>query len=115
MNKRKKGIFSLLKTKEEKELLEHVIILEEGTREKKVLNVYESGRLEIATLDLGRKFGVPKFINKVQVRADDIGNNGGLIVASPPISRKFLKYHAKIEDKNNANKTKFLEYDDMPR
>lgn len=115
MNKRKKGIFSLLKTKEEKELLEHVIILEEGTKEKKVLNVYESGRLEIATLDLSRKFRVPKFINKVQVRADDIGNNGGLIVASPPISRKFLKYHAKIEDKNNANKTKFLEYDDMPR
>ena len=97
-NRRKKGIFSLFKSKEDKEMVVQSIIIEREEDKTKVINMYETGRFEIATLDTNRKLKHPKVIDKKEVRPTDIGNNGALVVKET-IPRQFVSYQRRQEDK----------------
>lgn len=79
-NKGKKGLFSLFKSEKAKEPISRTIVIDNVEKGKisKVINMYESGRIEIAELQLnGKKH---KVIKKEDIELRDIGYNGGLIV-----------------------------------
>ena len=72
----------------------------------KVINMYETGRFEIATLESNRKLKYPKVIDKKEVRPTDIGNNGALVVKET-IPRQFVSYQGRQKDKEKENKKTF--------
>lgn len=79
-NKRKAGLFSVFKSKKAKEMVTKTVVLEqpdEENRTSKILNIYETGRIEIATVvDSGKK---RKVINREDVETTIIGRNATLI------------------------------------
>ena len=112
-NRRKKGIFSLFKSKEDKEMVVQSIIIEREEDKTKVINMYESGRFEIATLDTNRKLKYPKVIDKKEAKPIDIGNNGALVVKDS-MPKQFVKHQSKLEsrrkEKDKIQETDFKHY-----
>lgn len=105
-NRRKKGIFSLFKSKEDKEMVVQSIIIGCEEDKIKVINMYETGRFEIATLESNRKLKYPKVIDKKEVRPTDIGNNGALVVKET-IPKQFVSYQRRQEDKKKEKENTF--------
>ena len=96
-NKGKKGIFALFKSKEDKEMVTQSMLIERKEGIATVLNIYETGKFEIATLDTSGRQRHPKVIDKTEVKPTDIGNNGALVIKDR-IPRQFVKHQHNDED-----------------
>ena len=112
-NRRKKGIFALFKSKEDKEMVVQSIVIQRDEDRTKVINLYETGRFEITTLDTNIRLKHPKVIEKKEAKPIDIGNNGALVVKDS-MPKQFVKHQSKLEsrrkEKDKIQETDFKHY-----
>ena len=117
-NKKKKGIFSIFKSRKAKEMVEYSALIEETEKESsfedffeqntieqkeiKVLNRYESGRIEFVTLDKEKG----KVISKEELEPKTIGNDGALLITKDIRARNkvYANYKTILSRENDNDK-----------
>lgn len=85
-NRGKKGILALFKKKKDKELVTETMIISKDGNTIQAINRYETGRLEIVSID-ARKNKKVKVLDRKDLVPQDIGNNGSLVTSKPVVEK----------------------------